>query len=492
MEVSRRSVIGAAGAGAAGVFLSHVPGHHAAWTMGAPFPTDDPHLQGGHAPVWDELTVEDLPVRGELPREIAGVYMRNGPNPAFPPISYTWPFDGDGMVHALHLADGRAAYRNRFVLTAGLRAERRAGRALYGGLARPVPPDPALVGPDGDPGPFKNVANTNVVRHAGRTLALWEAGLPYELTRDLETLGVHDFAGRVQGAFTAHPKLDPVTGEMLVFRYGPRAPHLLYTAVDASGAVTRQVPIETPVPVMVHDFAATPAHVVFVLCPVVIDGEAAKRGGPVLAWRPELGTRIAVLRRDGTEAPRWFHTDPFFLFHIMNAHEEDGAGRIAVDYVQHGAFMAPGAAPCLWRLTLDLAGGGAARRQLDDRIGEFPRVDPARAGLRNRYGWLPVRGGASGGHGGGFGALARYDFATGAVAVRDFGPGREVDEPVFVPRPGAVEEGDGWVMAYVYERASDGSVCVLLDARDIGGVPVAEIVMPRRVPHGFHGNWMPA
>ena len=118
----------------------------------------------------------------------------------------------------------------------------------------------------------------------------------------------------------------------------------------------------------------------------------------------------------------------------------------------------------------------------------------ASAGLRNRYGWLPVRGGggASEGHGGGFGALARYDFATGAVAVRDFGPGREVDEPVFVPRPGAVEEGDGWVMAYVYDRASDSSVCAVLDARDIGRAPVAEIVMPRRVPHGFHGNWMPA
>ena len=143
MEVSRRAVIGAAGAvGAAGVLLPHLPGHHAgAQAMaGAPFPTDDPHLRGGHAPVWDELTVEDLPVRGEIPRELAGVYMRNGPNPAFPPISYTWPFDGDGMVHALHLAEGRASYRNRFVLTAGLRAERRAGRALYGGLARPVPP----------------------------------------------------------------------------------------------------------------------------------------------------------------------------------------------------------------------------------------------------------------------------------------------------------------------------------------------------------------
>jgi carotenoid cleavage dioxygenase-like enzyme len=204
MEVSRRTVIGTGGA-AIGVFLSHLPGHIAARAAGAPFPTDNPHLRGGFAPVWDELTVEGLPVRGEIPRELAGAYMRNGPNPAYPPLSYTYPFDGDGMVHALYLAEGRATYRNRFVLTAGLRAERRAGRALYGGLARPVPLDPALVGPDGDPGPFKNVANTNVVRHAGRTLALWEAGLPYELTQDLDTRGTAPGRLSHQGPGYARP-----------------------------------------------------------------------------------------------------------------------------------------------------------------------------------------------------------------------------------------------------------------------------------------------
>ena len=466
MEVERRFTTGAAGDGAAGAFVFDLPGHAFAQTGGAPFPTDDPHLQHGFAPVWDELSAADLPVRGELPRDLAGVYMRNGPNPAFPPISYTYPFDGDGMIHALYFAEGRAAYRNRFVLTAGLRAERRAGRALYGGLARPVPPDPALVSPDGDPGPFKNVANTNVVRHAGRTLALWEGGLPHELTRELETVGPYDFAGRVWDAMTAHPKFDPATGEMLMFRYWQRAPYLLYSAVDASGAVVRQVPVDTAVPFMVHDFAVTPAHVVFFLCPVVMEAEEAEHGGPVLAWRPERGTRIVVLRRDGAE-------------------------RITVDYVQYGAFLAPGAPPCLWRLTLDLAGGGVARRQLDDRVGEFPRVDPARIGLPNRYGWLPVKGNATRPVGA-MGALARYDFATGAVAVRDFGPGREVDEPVFVPRPGAAEEGDGWIMAYVYDRATDGSVCAILDARDIERAPMAEIVMPRRVPHGLHGSWMPA
>ncbi|HEX4572900.1 MAG TPA: carotenoid oxygenase family protein, partial [Dongiaceae bacterium] len=119
--------------------------------------TASPFLQHGYAPVLDELTTGDLPVRGEVPREIAGTYLRNGPNPAFPPISYTYPFDGDGMVHALVFEDGRVRYRNRFVLTAGLRADRRAGRTIYGGLMDPITPDPKYVAPDGDPSPFKNV-----------------------------------------------------------------------------------------------------------------------------------------------------------------------------------------------------------------------------------------------------------------------------------------------------------------------------------------------
>ena len=132
----------------------------------------DPYLQGNNAPVHEEIDVANLPVDGELPHDLEGIYMRNGPNPAFDPISYTYPFDGDGMIHAVYFDKGRARYRNRWVKTKGLKAEQRAGRALYGGLFNPVPIDPSLVGPDGDPGPIKNVANTSVIQHGGHILAL--------------------------------------------------------------------------------------------------------------------------------------------------------------------------------------------------------------------------------------------------------------------------------------------------------------------------------
>ncbi len=162
------------------------------------------------------------------------------------------------MVHGLTFDGGKVAYRNRFVLTAGLRADRRAGRTIYGGLMNPIVPDPRFVPPDGDPDRFKNVANINVVRHAGRILALYEGNLPYELSPTLETKGLYDFAGKLRGAMTAHPKFDPASGEMLMFRYSLRPPFLVFYTVDATGAVVREVPIDTGMSFMVHDFVFTP------------------------------------------------------------------------------------------------------------------------------------------------------------------------------------------------------------------------------------------
>lgn len=449
----------------------------------------NPFLEGGFAPVLDELDVDNLAVRGEVPKQIAGTYLRNGPNPAYPPISYTYPFDGDGMIHGLTFADGRVSYRNRFVMTAGLRADRRAGRTIYGGLMRPIKPDERFVPPDGDPSPFKNIANTSVIRHHGRILALYEGDRPYELDADLTTKSLYDFGGKVRDAVTAHPKVDPATGEMLMFRYRPMPPYLIFRVIDATGAVVREVPIDTGgVSYMAHDFVVTATYAVFFLCPVIFDLEGARQGRPFLSWQPQRGTRIAVVRRDGTGPVQWLQDDAFFVFHFMNAYEADSG--ITVDYVQHGALLASGAPPTLWRASLDLAKGTVSRTQLDQRLGEFPRIDPARSGLRHRYGWLPVKTPHDGI--GVFGAIARYDFQSRDIAVHDFGSGREVGEPQFVPRPGASGESEGWIIAYVYDRATDGSVLAILDAVDIARPPIAEIVMPRRVPHGLHGTWLPA
>jgi carotenoid cleavage dioxygenase-like enzyme len=453
-----------------------------------PSAATNPFLSGGFAPVQDELTVDNLLVKGEVPREIAGIYMRNGPNPAYPPISYFYPFDGDGMIHALYFEDGRVSYRNRFVNTAGLKAERRAGHAIYGGLFKPIRPDPAFVPPDGDPSPFKKVANTNVIAHAGRFLALREDDLPYEITRDLDTAGKWNFYGGVEDAVTAHPKIDPATGELFMFRYSLKPPYLVLRVVDPSGRLSRDVPLDVPAAFIVHDMAITTDHVVFFLCPFVGEFAPGQPHVPSFSWKPELGTQIAVVERNGSGQIRRFTTDPFFMFHFMNAYDTDHG--IATEYCEHQSLFSRTPAS-LWRMTLDFATGSARREQIDDRPSEFPRVDPRVCGRQYRYGWSPVAIQQKRAPGT-WSALARFDFKTDAIAVHDFGPGHEVDEPVFVARPGSHDEGDGWIMAYVYDTASDNSSFVILEATDLDKAPIAEIALPRRVPHGFHGNWMPA
>jgi carotenoid cleavage dioxygenase len=446
-----------------------------------------PHLSGNFAPVAEERDAADLPVEGRLPDGLEGAYMRNGPNPAFPPLSYTYPLDGDGMVHAVYFEGGRARYRNRFVLTRGLRAERRAGRALYGGVGQPVPVDPAVVGPDGDPGPFKNIANTNVVRHAGQILALYEGGLPYALTDDLGTTGEWTFHGRLADAMTAHPRVDPASGELHFFRYAGRRPYLVYLVADRAGRLARRVPVALPEPVMLHDFVLTERHVVFFDCPAVF----TERG---FVWKGERETRVGVLARRSGRA-RWFSIAPFFVYHFVNAY--DGERRITVDYVRHAAFGAgpppPGPArrpPALHRLTVNLAGGTVSDTQLDDHAVEFPRFDERRTGRAHRFAYVPTRVDATGPPGV-FDALLRHDAERGTASVHRYGPGRFTGEAVFVPRPGATGEQDGWVLSFVYDAGRNASDLVILEAGDFTGAPVATVRLPVRVPEGLHGNWVP-
>ena len=211
-------------------------------------------------------------------------------------------FDGDGMLHGITLdGEGCARYRNRWVRTEGLAAEQRVGHAIYGGMANgdfPTPEETA-----GGPS-MKNVANTNVIRHAGRILCLWEAGLPTEVTPALETVGPFDFGGALDRPFTAHPKLDPSTGRMYAFGYSPVPPYLSLYVVDADGTLARTIDIDLPAPVMMHDFAVTERHAVFLDAPAVFDLDSFMHGGPMLSWKPELGTRFGVLPLDGDERGR--------------------------------------------------------------------------------------------------------------------------------------------------------------------------------------------
>ncbi|HTY18961.1 MAG TPA: carotenoid oxygenase family protein [Myxococcota bacterium] len=481
--------------------------------MSRPFPTDDPTLSGPWQPWPMEGEVHDCAVRGEIPRDLRGTLYRNGPNPQFAPRASYHFFTGDGMIHAFRFEDGRCHYRNRWVRTPRFVAERGAGEALFGNLFGGEPDDARAKGVAGGP------ANTNIVWHGGRLLALVEGGLPpVELDPvSLDTRRVFDFDGRLrrpidpglakllgleapdgttQGTFTAHPKIDPESGEMLAFGYSAIAPYLMYYVVSADGKLTRCEPIEVPFPSMVHDFIATRDHVIFPIFPATLRPERMARGESVLGWEPDLGTRVGVMPRGGhSDDVVWLQTDPCYVFHPMNARGE--GARIVAELAQYPRL--PLALPGeerhfeigarLVRWTLDLDGGTVKQEALDDRVIEFPRLDERRSGLTYRYGFA---GSGSRGAVHGMNQIVRYDLDTGAAQVHGLGERDAANEPVFVPRRADAPEGQGYLLSVVWRGDEDRSDLLVLDAENVDREPLATVRLPHRVPNGFHGNWRPA
>ncbi|HYC00127.1 MAG TPA: carotenoid oxygenase family protein [Candidatus Limnocylindrales bacterium] len=429
-------------------------------------------LRGNYAPVAEERTELDLKVEGAIPPVLRGRYVRNGPNPrdVQPPH---W-FFGDGMLHGVELGDGRALwYRNRWLQT----------RQLTEG-ARVVSPDGVR---DLSAGP----SNTNIVRHAGRMLALAETTLPFEVTRELESKGVFDFGGRLKTGMTAHPKICPVTGELHFFDYGFFPPYLTYHRADAAGNLVQSEDIDVPGPTMMHDFAITARHVIFMDLPIVFDLMRAMQGTMPYTWSDDYGARVGVMPRGGNASQvRWFEVDPCYVFHPMNAFEE--GDRVVVDVARYPELWRADSGrfdtASLHRWELDLATGHSRESALDDRAIEFPRVDDRRTGIASRYGYAvhnvsSVESSAN--------ALLKYDLVTGSSVQHDFGPGCYPSEGVFAPDPSCKGDDEGWILTFVYDEGRNGSDLVILDARDFARRPVARIALPQRVPFGFHGNWMP-
>lgn len=430
------------------------------------------YLEGNYGPVGDELTVDGLEVTGALPPSLAGRYLRIGPNPwPVPTGPYHW-FSGAGMVHGVELRDGRAAwYRNRWVRTSGMAEE--LGEADRGG---PTPP-------------IYDSSNTNVLGHAGRIYSFTEGANPYELTPELDTVGRTTFGGELPCGFTAHPKIDPVTGELLGFGYGFAEPYVLYHSIAPDGSLTRSVPIDVHGPVMMHDFSVTERHAVFYDLPVVFRLELAMDPDVPFPfeWDDEYPSRVGLLPRDG-DAVRWFDVDPCFVFHPLNAYEDD-SGTVVLDVVRYpdmfrreevkGSLLER---QRLERWTVDPSSGKVLADVVDDRPQEFPVVDPRVVGRRHRYGYVA-------------GAIERtevlkHDLVRGTTEVHDLGPGRHPGEFSFVPDADRAGEDEGWLLGFVYDDATDRSDLVVLDASDVTGAPVATVHLPRRVPFGFHGSWV--
>ena len=442
--------------------------------------SDSPALARAFAPVFDERDDADLVIDGEIPKSLRGVFMRNGPNPRFQPDAhYAYPFDGTGMIHALYIEAGRARYRNRWVGTQEFAAERAAGHRLFNSTFSAPP--------------HANLANTNIVYHAGRYLALFEGGLPYAVTPDLATVGIVDYGGQLPGRMSAHPKVDPATGELLSVAYNLNERTLTYLRMDKHGRVDRNLTLQPPWAAMVHDIAFTSHHVIAFICPAVFD---FSKPGPPASWQPERGTVVAVIPRDATSASQvsWIPGAPFFQFHTVNAYADGQRITVSVPWYDSFSFHGPAKTLELHRLVIDLEKKTLSDERMDDQPCEFGRINEAHMGRKARYGYVGLRSPRPGESRqmGAFEAFARYDLQQGTKVVHLFPAGQTVCEPVFIADPQGKNEADGFILSFVHDVSTQAGLFVILDARHLDAPPLATVQLPRRVPAGLHGSWIPA
>lgn len=466
--------------------------------------------RGYSAPSRVEADVYDLEIDGSLPYELAGAYYRAAADPQYPPLLGTDIFiNGDGIVHMVRMGGGHADLKTRYVRTEKLLLEREARRALFGAYRNPYTDDPSVTGHN------RGTANTSVLWHGGKLLALKEAERPIELDPDtLATIGEWDFDGRLKSVtFTAHPKRDATTGELIAFGYntgGRASPTIEIYWIAADGTLDRTESFDAPYPSMVHDFHVSEHYIAFTICPMVNDWARVERGEPFFHWDSDLPTRVAVIpRHEGVSGIRWYeHPTPVMQTHTFNAWDADG--RLHIDhFVTRSGWLSqfpdirdPDAheePPFAYRWSFDLTSDRDDFDvvQLFESIGEMPMVDPRRSTLRHRHYWFGTFNPALGPmlewgpKGPPFTCIGHHDSATGETEFWYAGPNSAPEEPVFVPRAPDAAEGDGWLLTIVGRRAENRTDLVVLDALDIAAGPVAVIRFPLRVHEGFHGTWVP-
>lgn len=445
-------------------------------------------------------------VDGEIPQELSGTLFRNGPGLLdVNGQDYGHPFDGDGMICAIAFVEGRAHFANSFVKTPEFLAEQAAGRILYRGVFGTQKPGGWLKNILDLR--FKNIANTNVIYHAKKLLALWEASLPYRLDPDtLDTIGIENFNGVLAPGqvFTAHPKADPQSGDLWGFGVvsGPKSTNISFYRVDSNGTLTEQFQQKVPGFCFLHDFAYTPNYRIFCQNPVQFQPLPFLMGfrtaGACLDFKPNTPTKILLFDRDGKL--NTFETDPCFIFHHCNAFEQGDT--IVLDSICYKDYpkleinsdykeidfdkVIPGQ---LCRFQIDLRSRTVTRQILVERSCEFPAINPQYLGQAYRYAYVGAiaqpQGNAP------LQAIVKLDLHTGKQELHSFAPRGFISEPVFIPRPGAVVEDDGWLVLVVYNAELKCSDIAILDAQNITVAPVATLHLNHHIPYGLHGNFTP-
>ncbi|CAI0405018.1 unnamed protein product [Linum tenue] len=479
------------------------------------------YLAGLFAPVLDETPpAADLPVKGNLPDCLNGEFVRVGPNPKFPPIAgYHW-FDGDGMIHGLRIKDGKATYVCRYVKTSHLKQEEFYGGAKFLKLGD-------LKGYFGlfayglrmlreklkvlDMSYGLGTANTALVYHHGRLLALQEADKPYVVQvmedGDLQTLGLLDYDKRLGHAFTAHPKVDPFTGEMFAFGYATEPPYITYRVISKDGFMHDPVPITIPEPIMMHDFAITENYAIFMDLPLCFRPKRLlTERGFILHFDAMKSSRFGILPRYAKDELliRWFELPNCFIFHNANAWEEGDdivlitcrIGNMDLDMMNSSTKEKVDSFTTeLHEMRFNMKSGLASQRKLAASAVDFPRINESYTGRKQRYVYGAINSFAK------ITGIIKFDLYAkpeqgktnlevggNVQGIFELGPGRYGSEAVFVPRvPGVTsEEDDGYLICFMHDELTGKSSTIVVNAKTMSADPVAVIELPNRVPNGFH------
>ena len=489
-----------AAAGAAPLLPSWARAQEIADEWQAEFDASSASWKAGFANLDADLPPVRAHVRGRFPDAVTGTLYRTGPaGHELGGQRYHHWFDGDGMTQRFAIERGEVVHQGRFVATPKRVAEQRAGRRLteaFGTVPRgaelPQSPD------------SMNVANINVLPLGGELLALWEGGSAMRLdARTLETRGFKTWRPDLAGLpFSAHPRIDP-DGTVWNFGVGSGRGLLILYEIGADGALRRADGVQVPDLPMIHDFAVTERHLVFLLPPLVYDLVRKKAGASFVdahVWRPELGMRVLVIDKKDWSKRQWLSLPAAFVFHLGNAWDETTPRGpvVHLDYMRYGnagtLFTSQSEVmrgrrvgspePYLTTATLNL-GTGEATQDVLALEAEFPRIDPRRIGLRHGQvvhatQVMETRPG--------FAAIARTDVESGASQRFVYGPQALVEEHLVVP-DGA---GPGWVLGTVLDLAQKKTVLSCFAADRLADGPVAEATLPYALPLGLHGTFVAA
>jgi carotenoid cleavage dioxygenase-like enzyme len=445
---------------------------------------------GFNSPTRFDADVYDCEVWGQIPSDIHGTFYRMQCDFDYRPPKNEWltGFNGDGHISRFRFHDGSVDFKGRFVRTSRLMTERKARKRLFGVYRNPYTDDPSVAHIN------RSAANTHTYWHGGKLFVLKEDSLPYYVDpHTLETLGDWDFHGKYTAkTMSAHPKIDPVTGEMIAYGYeakGILTKDIAVYTINPAGKVTKEVWLQSPYLGIIHDIAITQKHVIIPVIARTTSLERLKSGEPMWEWDGSLPTMVGILPRDGeAKDVRWFKGPSRNTLHFLNA--TDRGNTVTMELPTSSGERD---ASQIRRWTFDLNSKSDAFQEdvVSTTPGFLPRMDDRYLSLDYRYAFISSRVPSAADPKAVTQVVQRLDVHSGEIKQCAVEGKVALQESCFVPRANSKNEGDGYVMTIASNYDTMSSDMIITDAQHLEDGIVATVKLPFRLRSGTHTNWYP-